>query len=138
MNNSRRWKIKYELRILIVLAPAIFAFNFCGLSQTAQTNNTPVADQTIQTNISTADQVTQTNDTSVANQTTQTNAAADQSPDTNAPAVEQTYLTNLTGIVIVASDADVKHEGIPGLQGLVIKVPRFCKRTISKSSWQNI
>jgi hemolysin activation/secretion protein len=126
MNNSRRWKIKNEWRILIILAPAIFAFNFCGWSQTAQTNNAPVADQTIQTNISTADQVTQTNDTSVANQTTQTNAAvADQSPDTNAPAVEQTYLTNLTGIVIVASDADVKHDGVPGLQGLVIKGPAF-------------
>jgi hemolysin activation/secretion protein len=126
MNNFRSLSINNGWGIFCILAPAIFAFACCGWSQTAHTNNAAVADQTIQTNLSAADQVSPTNDTSVANQTTQTNAAAAaQTQDTNAPAVEQTYLTNLTGIVIVASDADVKHEGIPGLQGLVIKGPAF-------------
>jgi hemolysin activation/secretion protein len=87
-----------------ILGSAIFAFNFCGLSQTTQTN-APAADQ-----------ATQTNDAPVANQTAQTN---------DAPAADQTYLTNLTGIVIVASDADVQHAGVSGVEGLVIKGPSF-------------
>jgi hemolysin activation/secretion protein len=121
MNNFQRLKIKGQWRISGVFAFAVFAFAFCGMSQTTQTNEAAVANQPMQTNdASVAGQTATTNDTSAADQTTQTAAA-------EAPPAEQTYLTNLNGLVIVPSVDDVQHAGVSGVQGLVIKGPSFLK-----------
>ena len=48
-----------------------------------------------------------------------------QETQTNNIAMNAVYVTNLTGIVIVANSDDVKQAGVSGVQGVVVKGPQF-------------
>ncbi|MEI9962936.1 MAG: ShlB/FhaC/HecB family hemolysin secretion/activation protein [Limisphaerales bacterium] len=130
------WSQETQTNEAVAAEPMVQTNETSLVEPTTQTN----AEQAISTNAAVANEVVQTNETSVVEQTVQANEApaVDQTTQTNeaavvepatqtgeAPAAEQTYLEKLTGIVIVASDADVKHAGAPGIQGLVIKGPPF-------------
>ena len=127
MNNSRYLFMKDKWGVLSILILAAFTITFRGLSQEAQTNKTFIPPSQFFNLLTNAPvQGAQTNSVSVPVASANGTPVAEAQP--NNTAMNEVYVTNLTGIVIVANSEDVQQAGVSDVQGVVVKGPRFLQR----------
>lgn len=148
MNDSKQLFINGKWRVLSLLILAGFAISFRGLSQEPQP---PVQRDGFFTRVyPNAPKIQANTNAYAAKQEVQTNAqrkgffnglflntpkiraeannAVTQEAQANNTTVNEVYVTNLTGIVIVANSDDVKPAGVADVQGVVVNGPKFLQR----------